>query len=206
MSSRFRTRARAGIAALAGFVVGALAPTGASAIELRQSQVQVDALVVTANQSFVNEVGVTWVTSPSGAPDLVIGDTVAGIPDPIPSSCARVDSMVIRCAADLVMRLDVDLGPGPDSINVVPAVGVDGFISMRLQLGAGKDRASDTGQTRDVWNGGGGRDQLSSGPANDLVKGGPQNDVIDCGAGKHDVGIGGPGKLDLGRHCEVVKH
>jgi hypothetical protein len=22
----------------------------------------------------------------------------------------------------------------------------------------------------------------------------------------HDVGIGGPGRLDLGRHCETVKH
>jgi len=194
-------------ASLSVFVAGAgLAPAGASALDITASQVQSDVLFITASRDFANQVGITWVTSPSGAPDLVIGDTLAGIPDPIPSSCVRVDPMVVRCPADVFKELDANLGPGVDSISVVPAVGVDGFITMKLQLGAGNDRASDTGQTRDVWNGGKGRDQLTSGPGNDLVSGGPQNDIIDCGAGSHDVGIGGPGKLDLGKRCEVVRH
>jgi Ca2+-binding RTX toxin-like protein len=191
---------------LAGLALVAALPPAASGLEISTRQVQPDVLLITADRSFVNAVGITWVTSPSGTPDLVIGDTQAGIPDPIPSSCVRVDSMVVRCPADVFTRLDADLGPGPDSINVVPAAGVDGFISMRLQLGAGRDRAGDSGQTRDVWKGGSGRDQLASGPGNDLVRGGAQNDIIDCGAGTHDVGIGGPGRLDLGRHCETVRH
>src|SRR3954451_14109625 len=205
MSSRRRLRARTGIAALATLALVAL-PATASAIELTMKQVQPGVIFVTADRSVLNDVGITWVTSPGGAPDLVIGDTRAGIPDPIPSSCVRVDPAVVRCPADIFTRLDVDLGPGSDSINVVPAVGVDGFVTMTLRLGAGNDRAGDAGQTRDVWNGGGGRDQLASGPGNDLLRGGPQNDLIDCGAGKHDIGIGGPGKLDLGRRCETVKH
>jgi hypothetical protein len=200
----FRTRLCS--AALAALAVALLPPAGASALDIRTSQVEINTIFVTADRDFLNQVGITWVTSPSGVPDLVIGDTAAGIPDPIPSPCARVDSMVVRCPADLFTSLDADLGPGPDSISVVPAAGVDGFISMKLQLGPGKDRASDQGQTRDVWNGGPGRDQLSSGPLNDLVRGGPQNDIIDCGAGSHDVGIGGPGALDLGKNCEVVRH
>jgi Ca2+-binding RTX toxin-like protein len=158
-----------------------------------------------AGHDFANDVGVTWVISPNGKPDLVIGDLSAGIADPIPSQCARVDPSTVRCPADLFTALDAVLGPGPDSIGVVPAVGVDGFINMRLQLGAGKDRARDAGQTRDVWNGGPGRDVLDSGPGDDKVKGGPQNDIIDCGFG-HDLGIGGPGKLDLSRNCETVRH
>jgi RTX calcium-binding nonapeptide repeat (4 copies) len=59
-----------------------------------------------------------------------------------------------------------------------------------------------------------GNDRLTGGPSNDRMKGGPGrdrikgragNDIIDCGPGKHDVGIGGPGR-DLGRLCEKVKH
>jgi Ca2+-binding RTX toxin-like protein len=187
-------------------MVMAVLPGAASAIEIKTQQVRPDVMFITAEQSFANTVGITWVISPSGAPDLVVGDTQAGIPDPIPSSCVRVDPTIVRCQADLFTRLDADLGAGPDSIRVVPAVGVDGFLTMSLQLGAGKDRASDAGQTYDIWHGGAGRDRLASGPGNDLVEGGPQNDIIDCGPGKHDVGIGGPGKLDLGRHCETVRH
>ena len=192
---------------ISALIAGAgLAPAGASALDVRTSQVQPDVLFITADRDSVNQVGVTWVTSPSGAPDLVIGDTKAGIADPIPSpSCVRVDPTVIRCLADLFDRLQANLGPGPDSISVVPAVGINGFLTMNLQLGAGKDRASDTGQTRDIWNGGKGRDQMNSGPGNDKLKGGAQDDILDCGPGD-DLGIGGPGKLDLSRNCETVRH
>jgi Ca2+-binding RTX toxin-like protein len=201
---RTRTLLSLGISAL--LAGAALMPAGASALDLRERQVQPNVLLLTADRDFVNEVGITWVTSPGGAPDLVIGDLSAGISDPIPSQCGRVDTMSVRCPADLFTKIVASLGPGSDSLDVVPAVGVGGLVTMTLQLGPGNDRASDGGHTYDLWYGGKGRDELASGPGNDLVSGGAQNDVIDCGAGKHDVGIGGPGKLDLGRHCETVRH
>lgn len=195
-----------GLATSAVLVVAALAPSGASAIEIQTRQVQTETLFITAKQSFVNQVGINWVISPSGAPDIVIGDTRAGIPDPIPAPCARVDATIARCPANSFNQLNMDLGPGNDVVILVkPLVGVDGFIRMELELGLGADRASDLGNTRDIWNGGPGRDQLRSGPGNDRVRGGGQNDLIDCGGGAHDVGIGGAGR-DLGRKCEVVKH
>jgi Ca2+-binding RTX toxin-like protein len=186
--------------------LAALAPPNASAVEVKTQQIAVDVIFITADASFANRVGVTWVTSPSGSTDLVIGDTAAGIPDPIPSQCARVDPDTVRCLADIFTKLDAELGPGPDSLSVLPIANLNtGFISIKLSLGPGRDRAVDNGQTRDVWDGGRGRDVLSSGPGNDRVSGGPQNDIIDCGPGD-DVGIGGPGRLDLGRNCETVRH
>ena len=184
----------------------ALAPSSASAIEIQTRQVVTETLFITAERSFANQVGINWVISPSGAPDIVIGDTRAGIPDPIPAPCARVDPMIARCPADSFNRLKMDLGAGNDVVILAkPLVGIDGFIRMELELGLGSDRASDSGDTRDIWNGGPGRDQLRSGPGNDRVRGGAHDDLIDCGGGSHDVGIGGAG-TDLGRKCEVVKH
>src|SRR3954447_8223894 len=205
MANRVRHQ-RQWIAAFLVIAAALLAPATASGIEVRTSQVQTDALLITADRSVVNDVGFNWVTSPGGAPDLVIGDTAAGIPDPIPTACARVDAMILRCPANTFTSIQVFLGGGNDLVVVPkPSIAVSGFITMELHLGPGNDTASDLGGTRDVWNGGPGRDRLNSGPGNDLVRGGADNDVIDCGAGKHDVGIGGPGKLDLSRHCEVVK-
>src|SRR3954470_9139320 len=84
------------------FVIAAalLAPATASAIEVRTSQIQTGVLLITSDTSVVNDVGFDWVTSPIGAPDLVIGDTTAGIPDPIPTECARVDPTIVRCPAN----------------------------------------------------------------------------------------------------------
>jgi Ca2+-binding RTX toxin-like protein len=182
------------------------APASASAVEISTQQVTTHVLIVEAKRSFVNEVGINWVVSPGGAPDVVIGDMAAGIPDPIPAPCVRVDPMIARCPANAFNSLQVDLGAGNDLfIAVKPAVGIDGFVRMEISAGTGIDQISDRGNTRDTFNGGPGRDQLNSGPLNDRVKGGAQNDRIDCGPGPHDVGIGGPGK-DLGVHCEKVKH
>ena len=154
-----------------------------------------------------------------GYPDIVIGDTTAGIVDPIPPDCARVDPTIIRCPALNYVGVLGDLGPGDDSLSVARDFGYPsprnfmagpaaanpaGFV--RMQFGPGADSASDLSGARDVWNGGTGRDRFNSGPGNDKVNGGAQNDIIDCSAGKRDVGIGGPGKVDLGRHCETVKH
>jgi hypothetical protein len=76
-----------------------------------------------------------------------------------------------------------------------PALASKGSAGARMFGEAGKDRLT----------GGPGNDKIKGGPGRDRIKGRGGNDIIDCGAGKGDVGIGGPGR-DLGRRCEKVKH
>jgi hypothetical protein len=188
-----------------------LVPAAASALTVRvegsdRTQTQ---LVLEDASGETNDVGISMVAAVPGEPDVVIGDTSAGIADPIPPQCSRVSAQIIRCLAELGIR--GDLGAGNDSLGVAPEFTSPRAFSsvlpvLQMNFGPGADRASDLSAARDVWNGGPGRDQLASGPGDDKVDGGAQNDVIDCGPGKHDVGIGGPGKRDLGRRCEVVKH
>jgi hypothetical protein len=202
-------------------VLGAalLVPAGAQAVKLTYGQYEPMTLDLTDDTGVDNEVAITTVTVVPGHPDAVVGDTKAGIPDPIPAECARVDPEVVRCPATILVGVVGFLGGGNDTLAVDEDFGYGGSGPfdrsagssatspfVRVQFGAGTDQGSDLSPYRDVWNGGAGRDRLSSGPGDDLVRGGPQNDVIDCGPGHHDVGIGGPGKLDLGRRCEVVKH
>jgi Ca2+-binding RTX toxin-like protein len=201
-----------------------LAPAGASAVTvgIQAGPTPSESLLVLDDPTGApNILAITTLTVVAGHPDIVIGDTSAGIPDPIPADCARVDSEVVRCPA-AVFGVLANLGAGNDSLSVAPAFTYPRMLSasdslavtsaeverptVRVQFGAGADAASDLSPSRDFWNGGPGKDRFNSGPGNDKVKGGAQNDIIDCGAGKHDIGIGGPGRLDLGKHCEVVKH
>jgi hypothetical protein len=76
-----------------------------------------------------------------------------------------------------------------------PALASKGAITSRILGETGNDRLT----------GGPGNDKMKGGPGRDRIKGRAGNDIIDCGPGKRDVGIGGPGK-DLGRLCETVKH
>jgi hypothetical protein len=215
---RFLLRATLSCAILCGTL---LAPAGAQAVKVTYGQYQPMTLDLTDDDGVDNEVGITTVTVVAGHPDAVVGDLKAGIPDPIPPECARVDPTVVRCPATGLVGVIGFLGGGNDSLSVSEDFGygeastsyarlaagsaaVTPFV--RIQFGAGADRGSDLSTYRDIWNGGSGKDRFNSGPGNDLVRGGPQNDVIDCGAGKHDVGIGGPGRRDLGGHCETVKH
>jgi Ca2+-binding RTX toxin-like protein len=198
-----------------------LAPAGAQAVKVTYGQFGPMTLDITDDEGVDNEVAITTVTVVAGHPDAVVGDLKAGIPDPIPSECARVDATIVRCPATGLIGVIGFLGGGDDSLSVAEDFGYEEASTpstrlaagsaavspfVRMQFGAGADTGSDESAYRDIWNGGSGRDRFNSGPGNDKVKGGAQNDVIDCGAGKHDIGIGGPGKLDLGRHCEVVKH
>jgi len=208
---------RALIAVTTATALLALLPAGASAVKLTYGQYSPMTLDLTDDQGVENEVGLTKVEMVEGHPDVVVGDLTAGIPDPIPSQCARVDSTVVRCPAGIIVGVVAILGGGNDTLGIsenfgyrsvspLAATGAAFNPFVRVQFGAGADRASDLSPYRDIWNGGPGRDRLASGPGNDKVKGGAQNDIIDCGKGKHDVGIGGPGKRDLGAHCETVKH
>jgi hypothetical protein len=196
-------------------------PAGAQAVKLTYGQYQPMTLDLTDDAGVENEVVITKVEAVAGHPDAVVADTKAGIPDPIPQECARVDPTIVRCPATILVGVVALLGGGNDSLSVsedfgykslaavdrmpgVAGAAVNPFV--RVQFGSGADIAADLSPYRDIWNGGPGRDRFNSGPGNDKVNGGAQNDVIDCGVGRHDVGIGGPGKRDLGRRCEVVKH
>ncbi len=55
---------------------------------------------------------------------------------------------------------------------------------------------------RDRLDGGSGRDALFGGSGDDLLIGGPHADVLDCGAGRRDRAVAGPG--DRTRGCERV--
>jgi hemolysin type calcium-binding protein len=197
----------------------AVLPAGAQAVKITYGQYQPMTLDLTDDEGVDNEVAITKVEVVAGHPDAVVGDTKAGIPDPIPPECARVDPTIVRCPATILVGVIAVLGGGDDSLSVSDDFGYRSATAfngtsqaaafnpfVRVQFGSGADLGSDLSPYRDIWNGGPGRDRLASGPGNDKVKGGAQNDVIDCGPGHHDVGIGGPGKLDLGRRCEVVKH
>jgi Ca2+-binding RTX toxin-like protein len=201
------------IAFLAAIAAALLAPAGASAVTvaIQAGPTPSESLLVLDDPTgAVNTVALSTVTVVAGHPDIVIGDTTAGIPDGFPPDCARVDPNIIRCPATVV-GVRADFGAGNDSLSVAAPFTYPRMFSaevptVRAQFGPGADAASDLSPSEDFWNGGPGRDRFNSGPGNDRIKGGAQNDVIDCGAGHHDVGIGGPGKLDLGAHCEVVKH
>ena len=209
------------IAVTAATALLALLPAGASAVKITYGQYSPMTLDITDDAGVDNEVGLTKVEAVAGHPDVVVGDLKAGIPDPIPNVCQRVDGSTIRCEAGVIVGVVAFFGAGNDTLGVSEdfgyrsvspanrfsvATGAAFNPFVRVQFGPGADVGSDQSPYRDIWNGGPGRDRLASGPGNDKVKGGAQNDVIDCGAGKHDVGIGGPGKFDLGRRCETVKH
>jgi hypothetical protein len=215
---RFLLRATLSCAILCGAL---LAPAGAEAVKVQYNQFEPMTIGITDDDGVDNEVGITTVTVVAGHPDVVIGDLKAGVSDPVVPPCFRVDGNVVRCPAEGLIGVIGFLGGGNDSLSVSEDFGygepstasarlaagpaaVSPFV--RMSFGAGADSGSDLSTYRDIWNGGSGKDRFNSGPGNDLVRGGSQNDVIDCGAGHHDVGIGGPGRLDLGRHCETVKH
>jgi Ca2+-binding RTX toxin-like protein len=187
---------RALIAVTAATALLALLPAGASAVKLTYGQYSPMTLDLTDDDGVENEIGLTKVEVVEGHPDVVVGDLKAGIPDPIPSECARVDATVVRCPAGIIVGVVAVLGGGNDTLGISEDFGyrsANRFSAataafnpfVRVQFGAGADQASDLSPYRDIWNGGPGRDRLASGPGNDKVKGGAQNDVIDCGKGKH---------------------
>ena len=198
-----------------------LMPAGASAVKITYGQYSPMTLDITDDDGVENEVGLTKVEAVAGHPDVVVGDLKTRITRPIPDICQDVDDSTIRCEASVIVGVVAKLGGGNDTLGISEDFGYRAFSPttpfsaatgaafnpfVRVQFGPGADTGSDLSPYRDIWNGGPGKDRMNSGPGNDKVSGGAQNDVIDCGAGKHDVGIGGPGKRDLGVHCETVRH
>src|SRR5919201_3294019 len=62
-----------------------------------------------------DQIAITTVTPTGGLPDLVIGDVTAGIADPIPGFCQRMDPTIIRCPLNQVMSVTGFLGGGNDT-------------------------------------------------------------------------------------------
>jgi Ca2+-binding RTX toxin-like protein len=195
-------------------------PASASAVVLTY-EMRVEGNVVVLNDAVgtKNTVVLTKAEAVAGHPDVLAADTTEGITGEVQDPCRRISEQIAACPAAGTIGASVNLAGGNDSLSVAEDFGYRAFglansfatsaaVSpfVEAQFGPGADVASDLSPYRDIWNGGPGKDRMNSGPGNDKVKGGAQNDVIDCGAGKHDVGIGGPGKRDLGVHCETVKH
>jgi len=61
---------------------------------------------------------------------LAITDT-AGIPDPVPTTCVRDSASALRCPADEVASISVELGDGDDSFHVVGG-GVPEGVPLRV--------------------------------------------------------------------------
>ena len=76
-----------------------------------------------------------------------------------------------------------------------PVLSAKGSAAALIDGAAGNDRL--TGGPR--------KDKMKGGPGRDRIKGLGGNDIIDCGSGKGDLGVGGPGR-DLGKRCEKVRH
>ena len=161
--------------------------------------------VLSASYSdYVNKLALVTVTPSGGTPDFVIGDVSAGIADPIPSVCFRVDPTIIRCPQSLVGQVNIDLGRGNDTLTAKGLEGLAAFTFRRFltaQLGAGNDVAEGAPAANRIF-GGPGRDMVMGGPFGDKLFGGGQNDFLvgqagkdlfQCGKGRNDLFNDGPG-------------
>jgi Ca2+-binding RTX toxin-like protein len=179
-----------------------IAPASASAVEVRMVQIESKIVEVdlTDTRDVPNVIAITAVTPSGGSPDLVIGDTTAGIPDPIPSVCARIDPEIIRCPADLFgVQLEIKpvLRGGKDEFTITLDVNpvISDLTEVHASLGKGADTVRDFSEFMDFFVGGFGADTMIAGPGRDKVKGGPGPDKAKGGPGR-DLLLGG-GQNDL---------
>jgi hypothetical protein len=176
-------------------------------------------LVIQADYSdYVNKLALVTVDPGGGSLDLVIGDVTAGIADPIPTVCFRVDPTIIRCPQSAITGLNINLGPGNDTMNASGLEQLAAFTMRQFltaQLGPGNDVAKGAPAANTIY-GGPGRDMIMGGPFADRLFGGAQNDLavglggndlFQCGKGNHDLFNDGPGKdlVNVGT-CEVRTH
>jgi len=174
-------------------------------------------LVIRADYSdYVNKLALVTENPGGGSPDLVIGDVSAGITDPIPPICFRIDTTIIRCPQSMIHRLNINLGPGNDTLaarfDQIAGLTIGQQASFFAQLGPGRDVAQG-GPIPNTIYGGPGRDMIVGGPFADKLFGGGQNDFLvglggndlfQCGQGNHDLFNDGPGKdlVNVGT-CEI---
>jgi RTX calcium-binding nonapeptide repeat (4 copies) len=211
-----RNRGTIGLGLLIAAMAVALAPASASAVTV--TTITFDGTIYQVDLDddlgVRNEVGLAILTPAGGSPDLVLGDLSAGIPDPIPSICQRVDLETIRCPLNLITAVDADLGPGNDiwGASTIEDVDTAALRVFRAFMGPGNDRAVG-GDVRSQLHGGPGRDLLAGGPDRDLLFGNAGNDfmvglggrdVFRCGNGRKDRFNDGKGKdrVDVGA-CEL---
>jgi Ca2+-binding RTX toxin-like protein len=209
------------LAGLSAVVIAVLAVVPASAnaagglvVSLSGGQLRI------TGDNEVNDVALVTVTPPgSSSPDLVVGDVSAGIADPIPPFCPRVDPTIIRCPHSMIHGIDVNLGPGNDTLSAKGISEVEAYditqIYIQAFLGKGRDVAQGS-PARNAISGGAGNDMIMGGPLGDRLFGGGQNDFLvglggndlfQCGAGDHDLFNDGPGKdLVNVRTCEKRVH
>jgi Ca2+-binding RTX toxin-like protein len=166
-----------------------------------------------------NRMAFATVTPTGGSPDLVVGDLAAGIADPIPTICVRVDPTIIRCPLLMIDGVNIDLGPGNDTLSGKSLTDAPGYdisqLPFRAILGAGRDVALG-GPGPNVIFGGAGRDLIMGGPlddklfggaGNDFLVGEEGNDLFQCGGGPHDLFNDGPGRdLVNVKRCERRVH
>jgi len=170
-------------------------------------------------RDYVNQMALATVAPSGGSTDLVVGDVAAGIADPLPSICPRVDPTIIRCPLSMIHMINIDLGPGSDTLS---AEGVDQAAAyditqlyIKAHLGKGRDVAVGGPGTNVIF-GGAGNDMIMGGPLRDKLFGGAQNDFLvglggndlfQCGKGSRDRFNDGPGKdLVNVATCEVRVH
>jgi hypothetical protein len=211
-----RTKLAGLLAIVAAGLVMAPAPASAAggvSVSLSGGQLQI------TGDAAVDHVAIVTVTPEgSNSPDLVLGDVTAGVADPIPSSCFRVDPTIIRCPQSSIGGITIDLGPGNDTLSAKGLEGLAAFTFKRFltaRLGAGNDVAVGA-PAPNLLSGGPGRDMLMGGPFADELFGGGQNDFLvgqsgrdlfQCGNGPHDLFNDGPGKdLVNIRACEKRVH
>jgi Ca2+-binding RTX toxin-like protein len=176
-------------------------------------------LVLRADYSdYVNKLALATVTPSGGSTDLVVGDVAAGIADPLPSFCPRVDPTIIRCPLSMIHEVNIDLGRGNDTLSASSfekAVAAYWRVAWKANLGPGNDVAVGApgpnvifgGPGRDLIEGGPLFDKLYGGAGNDFLVGNEGNDLFQCGKGPQDLFNDGPGKdLVNIRTCERRVH
>jgi Ca2+-binding RTX toxin-like protein len=196
----------------------AVAPASANAGGLVATLGADGSLQITGD-SQVDHVALVTVTPPgSSTPDLVVGDVTAGITS-FPPSCFMVDPTIFRCLQSSITGININLGPGNDTLNAQGISLPEGFDAkkefIKLYLGRGRDVAKGApapnlisgGPGRDLIMGGSFDDHLFGGAGNDLLVGEEGNDLFQCGKGPHDLFNDGPGRdLVNVRTCEVRVH
>lgn len=93
-----------------------------------------------------NSVVWTLFTPAGGSQDIVLADTTAGIADPIPDDCARIDGETIRCPSINFSGLVGGFGSGPDSLifNLPGTEGAGWGFTPLLNVGFGSGNDSHT--------------------------------------------------------------
>jgi Ca2+-binding RTX toxin-like protein len=212
------TSPKAATCLIAGLAALALAPASASAgagvtVSLSPS----GSLQITGDAE-VNHVALVTVTPSGGSPDFVIGDVAAGISDPLPSACPRVDPTIVRCPLSMIHSVNVGVGAGNDTVSVkgLYAAAAYDIQQIYIKLAKGNDVAVGGPASPNTILGGAGRDMIMGGPFGDRLFGGGQddflvglggNDLFQCGSGDADLFNDGPGKdLVNVKTCERRVH